>query len=598
MSKGIGAIYCRISHEDQSAFSLPSQQEGCDGELLAAGYEPSGEFVFIDNGGLSTELDRPALAALREAVAAGVVKAVAIHSPDRLSRKVVHQLLLMEEFQKKGVEVLFVDAPSDNSPEGRMMLTMKAMFSEYEREKIRERTARGSRRRAKEGKINSRPPFGYLTTENGLLIPHAERADTVRRIFKLIVEGKACGEVAELLNRDGAPAPLGTRWIRGTVLQIVRRDAYATGKLAWGKTTATEPKRRRKPPRPGKDKKTSFKMRPASEWLHIDIPAIIDPTTFESAQRAIAANRKSNGGRPSQTYLLTGLLRCRCGAAVCGSYSHGYPYYKCCGVNPVTGKRACGERSIRLDVLEPQIWGDVVGTLSNRARLAALLNAQFAEVAAKEADHAAERAALTDQIEKLKRREFRARAGMLDSDLSDSYAAFREDLRDTMQRRLEAEGRLESIAPARVPARPESFSEFCRQMARARKITDRGQQRDFLLACIERITITREEVDVRFSLNLAAALAAIDHTPDADGGSGRTGRNCKLSQCGQIPRAPLAPGQGSLFNECPQIRRLRPSRNHRGRKRRRSSNPYGRVHRPFLSHHPGGARPRRHPHPR
>src|SRR5262245_52428455 len=121
------AVYCRISHEDQSLYSLSSQEEACGALALAKGYETSSDFVFIDNGGLSTELDRPALAALREAAAAGVIKAVAVHSLDRLSRKVVHQLLLLEEFQKANVEVLFVDAPADNTPEGRMLLTIKGL---------------------------------------------------------------------------------------------------------------------------------------------------------------------------------------------------------------------------------------------------------------------------------------------------------------------------------------------------------------------------------------------------------------------------------------------------------------------------------------
>src|SRR3954453_9633036 len=93
------AIYCRISHEDQSQFSLPSQQEACEALAASRGFQKCGEFVFIDNGGLSTELDRPALTAMREAVRAGAVGLVVIFDVDRLSRKVSHQLLLLDEFQ-------------------------------------------------------------------------------------------------------------------------------------------------------------------------------------------------------------------------------------------------------------------------------------------------------------------------------------------------------------------------------------------------------------------------------------------------------------------------------------------------------------------
>jgi site-specific DNA recombinase len=527
----IAGVYARISQEDQSQYSLPSQQQACEALAAAKGFQTCEAFTFIDNGGLSIELDRRGLAGLRAAVKSGAIKAVVIHSLDRLSRKVVHQLLLLEEFRKNDVEVHFVDTPNEDSPEGRMLLTIKGLFSEYEREKLRERTIRGSRQRAREGKVNHRPPFGYMTTKDGFLIPHPERTEIVRRVFKLIIEGNTCGAVAQRLNDEGVPGPAGKRWIRGVVLQVVRRDAYCTGRLPWGRTTAAEPSRRRKPARPGKSKLTSFKRRPQAEWLHISIPVIIEPAMFDAAQRAIAANRKWKSGRPSQTYLLTGIVRCgRCGAAICGSYSHGYPYYRCCGVDPVTGRRACGERGIRLEAIEPQIWRDVVDTLSNRARLAALLNARFAEAAATETDHAIERAALTDQIEKLHRREFRCRQAMLDADLSDSFAAFREDLRQTIQRRQEAQRRLESITPARQPAQPESFSEFCRQMRRARQITDRAQQRDFLRACVEQITVAGDEVNLQFSLNLPAAMAAIEQSPEGNDGPGTSGRNCQPSQ--------------------------------------------------------------------
>lgn len=102
---------------------------------------------------------------------------------------------------------------------------------------------------------------------------------------------------------------------------------------------------------------------------------------------------------------------------------------------------------------------------------------------------------------------------MLDSDLADSYAAFRDDLRTTIQRRQGLERRLESIAPAKQPVKPESFIEFCSRMGRAWGTKDRAQQREFLRACVDQITVTPEEVNIQFSLNVAAAMAAIGPEP-------------------------------------------------------------------------------------
>src|SRR5262249_48705582 len=100
----------------------------------------------------------------------------------------------------------------------------------------------------------------------------------------------------------------------------------------------------------------------------------------------------------------------------------------------------------------------------------------------------------------------------------------------------ELERRLETIAPAQQPVKPESFSEFCRRMERAREITDRGQQRDFLRACVEQITVTRDEIDMRFSLNFAAAVAALGDAPDGPEGPGAMARNCKRRQRPKVDR--------------------------------------------------------------
>ena len=152
--KPAAAIYCRISHEDQSEFSLPSQQAACEKLAGTKGFRTTAEYTFIDNGGLSTEIDRPGLTALRECARSGLITMVVIYDLDRLARKLSHQLLLLEEFEKRGVRVEFVNAPTEATAEGRMLLTMRGMFSEYEKEKIRERTVRGSRERARQGKVN------------------------------------------------------------------------------------------------------------------------------------------------------------------------------------------------------------------------------------------------------------------------------------------------------------------------------------------------------------------------------------------------------------------------------------------------------------
>ena len=67
------------------------------------------------------------------------------YDPDRLSRKLYHQMILAEEFEKQGIKLEFITQDTGTSPEDRMFFNMRGLVAEYEREKIRERPIRGSR---------------------------------------------------------------------------------------------------------------------------------------------------------------------------------------------------------------------------------------------------------------------------------------------------------------------------------------------------------------------------------------------------------------------------------------------------------------------
>lgn len=63
--------------------------------------------TFIDDGYRGATLIRPALERLRDVVAMSVIDRLYVHSPDRLARKYAYQVLLVDEFQRAGVDVIF-----------------------------------------------------------------------------------------------------------------------------------------------------------------------------------------------------------------------------------------------------------------------------------------------------------------------------------------------------------------------------------------------------------------------------------------------------------------------------------------------------------
>lgn len=52
-------------------------------------------------------------------------------------------MILLEEFKKLGVEVIFLNHQISNNPEYQLLLQMQGMIAEYELAKIMERSRRG-----------------------------------------------------------------------------------------------------------------------------------------------------------------------------------------------------------------------------------------------------------------------------------------------------------------------------------------------------------------------------------------------------------------------------------------------------------------------
>lgn len=81
---------------------------------------------------------------MREGAFSGKMNKICILSPGRLARKYAHQLLLVEEFQKLNIEIIFINKAISQTPEDQMLLQIQGVISEYEREKITKKARDGS----------------------------------------------------------------------------------------------------------------------------------------------------------------------------------------------------------------------------------------------------------------------------------------------------------------------------------------------------------------------------------------------------------------------------------------------------------------------
>src|ERR1700686_4909036 len=174
------AIYARVSSDKKREEKKIASQTAA---LIAfAGeqqFEVPREWIFEDDGYSGASLIRPGLERVRDLAAEGLIQAVLIYAPDRLSRRYAHQILLIGEFPRAGVETLFVRAPRGSTPEDELLVQFQGMIAEFERAQILERSRRGKRHRARQGEVSvlSGAPYGYR---------YVRKSDDVAAYYEII----------------------------------------------------------------------------------------------------------------------------------------------------------------------------------------------------------------------------------------------------------------------------------------------------------------------------------------------------------------------------------------------------------------------------
>jgi site-specific DNA recombinase len=383
------AIYARVSGEQQAQQNtIESQIVVLRERVQKDGFSLDEELCFIDDGYSGSTLVRPALERLRDVAWAGGFTRLYVHSPDRLARRYAWQVLLVEELQRSGIELVFLNRTIGVSPEEDLLLQMQGMIAEYERAKIMERSRRGKRYAARRGSVNvlCAAPYGYR-----YIGKHAgggqaqyqvvlEEARIIKQMFEWIGRDRlSLREVGRRLRKQGIPSAKGLNWHVFTVRKLLLNPAYK-GEAIFGKTRVGERRPRLRPGRGHPEQprnNTSRYPGVREDQIVIPVPAIISPELFEAVAEQIAENRRRYRQQSqSPGYLLQGLLVCGC----CGYAWYGkgitrftkndqapYPYYRCIGMDSFRfgGTKVCEYRPIRLDRLDAAVWADVCTLVQN-----------------------------------------------------------------------------------------------------------------------------------------------------------------------------------------------------------------------------------------
>jgi len=521
------AIYARVSSEQQAdAHTVASQVAALRERVAADGLTVSEAMQFLDEGYSGATLVRPALERLRDVIAAGSVDRLYVHSPDRLARKYAYQVLLVDEFRRAGVEVVFLNRALGQSPEDDLLLQVQGMIAEYERAKIIERHRRGKRHAARVGAVNvlSGAPYGYryVTKYEGggqaryEIMP--DEARVVRQVFAWVGHDRlTIGEVCRRLTQAGEMTRTGrTVWDRSVVWGILKNPAYQ-GAAAFGKTRQgpRRPRLRAQRSRPVQPRRAvSIHDVPPEDWITIPVPALVEPEVFATVQEQLRENKRhARQSRRGALYLLQGVLQCQhCGYALSGKRlspsarkgkPRAYAYYRCLGTDAYRfgGERLCQNTQVRTDLLDLAVWQEVCTLLAHPERLAEEYRRRL------QPETRIKRTPLStveSQISKLRQGVAR---------LIDSYAEGLIDKGEFEPRVTRLRQRLARLEEQRQALADEAalhgelqliigrLEDFAAKLHDGLEAADWTSKRDLIRALVKRVEVARDDVNIVFRID-------------------------------------------------------------------------------------------------
>jgi len=521
------AIYARVSSEQQAqSQTIASQLADLEQRLAQEHLRLRPELRFVDDGYSGSTLLRPALERLRDLAAEGVIDRLYVHSPDRLARNYAYQMLLVEELRRAGVEITFLNRPLGASPEDDLLLQVQGMMAQYERAKILERGRRGRLHAAQAGKVSvlSHAPYGYRY-QRGTGPEHPAQfavdfaqAQVVRQIFTWVAQERlSVRGVCRRLQQQGLAAPKGGgHWDPSSIRGILRNPAYR-GQAAYGKShkqLRVRPVRLAARGAPEHPREPTLAMRvPASQWIGIPVPALVEEALFAAVQEQLEENRSRLRQRQREPRsLLQGLLRCgECGHAFYskalpardGTPGQGYRYYRCCGADGwrFGGVRRCQNRAVRSDALDQIIWQDVAALLADPQRVAR--EYQQRQAGSDAAQRQRQRQELLRQTEQRRQEITR---------LIDAYGEGllqKQEIAPRLQRARERlaglQGQLQQLEQPQSPEQLRlvlgHFEAFAQQVRESLSHADFATRRQIVHTLVKRVEVSKDQVRVVYRLS-------------------------------------------------------------------------------------------------
>ena len=330
-------------------------------------YEGSEEDVYVDDGKTGTDTNREDFQRLLSDISSGRINCVIVKDLSRLSRNYTDAGNLIENlFVRLNVRFISlaegVDSYRNPDSVSNIIVPITNVMNDnycYQTSKKIRQVFDYKRRNGQY--IGSFAPYGYIKdpANKHQLLVDTEAAETVKRVYSMLLQGSSKRAIALYLNEHGIPSPTAYRrkkglpvssavaddpmWGARMIHEILTNPIY-TGDLVQGRRRVKS------------YKVHQIEAVPEEEWVRVPDTheAIITHETFDKVQALLVRDtRTSPKGR--EVHLFSGFLKCAdCGKSITRSQS-GKNIYYACSTYKNRSRTACSMHSIKHNRLEAAV---------------------------------------------------------------------------------------------------------------------------------------------------------------------------------------------------------------------------------------------------
>ena len=196
--KAVG--YTRVSTEDQAREGISLENQVAKIRAYASINDLELLGIIRDEGASGKNLEREGMTKLLDLVESGKVEAVIVYKLDRLSRKTLDTLSLIESFESKGIAFhSILEKVDTKSATGRFFLTIISALAQMERDLIAERTIDALAHKKQRGEWTGRVPFGFMVVHKRL-VEDPDQINVIKKAKRMRRSGKSLREISNALN--------------------------------------------------------------------------------------------------------------------------------------------------------------------------------------------------------------------------------------------------------------------------------------------------------------------------------------------------------------------------------------------------------------